>query len=436
MVAVVKISPENRASILYLIRWILIALVAGVIGSLLVGLFEIALSITQDLFLRSRLPIPIVAILGAVITGSLIYRVEPDAAGEGMPTYITGLNRFDGAFPLSATIMKIPASFITLATFGSGGLAGPLGMISSGVLSRVFRHVDRRTAAVCGVAAVIGTLFHSPIGGGIFAVEIVQRANMRYRDLFPSVLSSAIAVWIARFAGWRALLSVDAPGSPIPLSTMGLLLLLAVCVGLLGGMFTRLYALVVRVFKRNEGNALIKVVVGAAVASVLVQLINPRLAGIAQSITDAVFMDDKLAIFGVLPSESPVFVAALVMLLVRAVATCVTIGSGMSAGLLGPSMTIGLLAGYAWAYVFGVPPGSTLFYACLAVGCAGILAGSMNVPIAAAVMTLELFGPTFGLPAGLAVVVGFQINRHRTVYDFALSGSGHGQRIPAAGESL
>jgi H+/Cl- antiporter ClcA len=51
-----------------------------------------------------------------------------------------------------------------------------------------------------------------------------------------------------------------------------------------------------------------------------------------------------------------------------------------------------------------------------------MLAGSMNIPLAAAVMTTELFGLQYSFPAGFSAIIGFQVMRHRTIYDYAVSG--------------
>ncbi len=143
--------------------------------------------------------------MAALIVGGVVYRFSPDAAGEGIPSYLYALNRGRARFPLRVTLMKFPAAVFTLIGFGSGGVVGPVGRVSAGLVSLIgsrygdehLREERSHTAAVCGMAA---TLFHAPIGGGIFAVEIVQRANMRYRDLFPAVLvgrsrSGSRALW-------------------------------------------------------------------------------------------------------------------------------------------------------------------------------------------------------------------------------------------------
>lgn len=277
------------------------------------------------------------------------------------------------------------------------------------------------------MSATVGALLHAPIGGGVFAVEITQKANMRYRDLFPAILSSAVAVWISRLAGWEPIFGVGPSPGSVPIGTTAMLILLALIVGLFGGLYTWLYGVVVKLFRRNEGKIALKVVVGSGLAALVVQLVNPDLAGTAEPILKATIEGDSALLRGALPAAIPVAAVALLMMLTRTAASFATIGSGMSGGLMGPAASVGLLTAYAFASLLGVPHGSPQFYAYLATGFAGMMASSMNVPIAAAIMTLEIFGSRFGLPAGIAAVVGFQINRHRTIYDFAIVGSGTDQ---------
>ena len=420
----IKISSEDRSSLRFLLRWVVVAVISGIVGSSVLAGFRLAIVEAQGLLDSFGLPRVLVGVLGALLVGTLIYRFEPDASGEGVPSYITYLNRYGSKFPLGSTIAKLGASLVTFICYGSGGLAGPVGRVNAGILSLVLKKAGRRTAAICGMAATVGALLHAPIGGGVFAVEIIQKANMRYRDLFPAVLSSAVAVWVSRLAGWEPLLDIIPAEGRVPLAATGFLVLLALIVGIVGGFYTGLYGVVVRMFRRDQGRIVPKVMVGSAAAIILVQLVNPGLTGTAETVLEAIVSGRLDTIYGSLPTIIPVGVAAIVIMLVRTSSSFLTIGSGMSAGLMGPAVAIGLMTAFAFTRLLGVEAGTPEFFAYLATGFAGIMASSMNVPIGAAIMTLELFGPRFGLPAGIAAVVGFQINRHRTIYDFAIVGSG------------
>ena len=426
-------NDERRSSYIFLVKWISIAAVTGIMGSCLLQGFRTLVDIGQSILSSVPIPLPVWGGIAAIIVGGIVYRIEPDAAGEGMPSYLECLNRCDGDFPIRPTAWKLPGALLTLASFGSGGLAGPIGRVNAGLASFIARKLpgklltpeDMRTASICGMSAVIGALFHSPVGGGIFAVEIIQKANMRYRDLFPSIMCSSAAVWLSKAMGWEPLFSVGAVAGPIPAKTLGLVIALAFALGIIGGLYTRFYAIVVRVFRRDQGRVVIKVLIGTLVASFVAWIVNPELMGTASTVIKAIIADSQSAIYGNIPRGVPIEIAAICILLVRGFASCVTIGSGMSAGLMGPSAMIGMIVAYAVSHIVNTPAASTEFFAILSAGFAGMLASTMNVPIAAAVMTIEVFGLSFSLPAGVAAIIGFQVNRHRTLYDFALAGSGY-----------
>lgn len=433
-----RFSCEQRLSYAHLLQWTAIAAVTGLIGAVLVAGFRWIVDVGVLNIERLAAPPPLVALGAALLTGLVVYRVAPDAAGEGIPSYLYAMNREDGRMPPAVTVWKLPAAAFSLLGFGSGGLVGPLGRVSAGVASSLVGRItrrpgdepatpnrSRRTAAICGLSAVVSALFGVPVGAGIFAVEIIQKANMHYSDLFPSILSAAVASWVSLALGWTPIVPLLRLPSSVPAAIMPWVVLLSIVVAVLAGLFTGAYGLTVRVFKRDRGRVALKVVVGTVSASLLVWLVNPALFGGALGVVHGVLQGELEILYGALSPSVSLALVVVVALVVRLVATCLTIGSGMSAGLLGPAALIGLLAGVFASVVIGVEPGSAGYYALLAAGFAGMLAGVMNVPIAASVMTVEVFGLAFGLPAGLAAVVGFQMNRHRTIYDTALVGSGH-----------
>ncbi len=425
------LNKERRASYFFLAKWICLAVLAGILGSFSVYSFQF-LFITISSFLTSfKIPLPVWSLAGAAVAGGVFYRLQPDAAGEGVPSYLQGMNIHKGYLPLPVTIFKYFSALATLSTFGNGGVVGPLGRFSAGIMSTLgallqkvgFAGEDRRTAAVCGMAAVVGTVFHSPLGGGIFAVEILQRAKMGYKDLFPAILSSIVAVSICRFLDLEPFYRISATDKFMNLSRIGWLLILSALLGYLGGLYTRLYSLIVRLFKRDRGNVLLKVAGGTLLASVPAWLINPGLLGTSSEMFGALFAGDLSILTGIFHSRLPVALALIVMLVLKALFNCLTVGSGMSAGFTGPSVLIGMLLGSSLANFLRIPAFSPDYYAFLAAGFSGMLASSMNVPLAAAVITTEIFGLNYSLPAGLAAIIGFQINRHQTIYDYALAGA-------------
>lgn len=462
------VSADQRASYRYLLRWIVVAAVAGLVGAAAVALFVAVVTQGQELLAGlgpgvsqtaalgqgpsaggalgpgvspadtpGLLP-PLYAAAAALLVGGLIYRLSPNTAGEGIPSYLYALNSAYARFPLRVTLLKLPAAALTLIGFGSGGVIGPVGRTVSGLMSllgagrtspasreqRALRVEQARTAAICGMAATVAAVSHAPIGGGIFAVEIIQRANMRYRELFPAVLAGCVSVWFARIMGWEPLLQVRADTTPIELATMPWILLFAVVIAFLSKLFVRGYALTVRPFRRDQGNVLLKVLVGTAAGALLVWMVNPSFLGLAREPVERLVHLDYTLLYGLFDPAAPLLLVALTMLLLRMLAAYLTVGSGMSAGLTAPAVQIGLLAAVAALQLLAPVTAITASHALFAVGFGGMLAGAMNVPIAAAVMSIEVFGADVAVAAAFASIVAFQVNRHRTIYDYAIAGSG------------
>ena len=124
---------------------------------------------------------------------------------------------------------------------------------------------------------------------------------------------------------------------------------------------------------------------------------------------------------GFLQSAGLIFI---LMLFCKMACNCITVGCGMSAGFTGPAAIAGMLMGAAMASFVGISNASATYHAFIAAGFAGLLASVMNIPLAAAVMTTEIFGLQYSFPAAIAAIVGFQVTRAKTIYDYALAGAG------------
>lgn len=426
------LTREYRRSLLFLAKWTIVAIISGCIGTGIVQGFDFILSTLSDFMKNSFSFLPAWTILGALICGFLLYRLSPGSAGEGIPSYLRSLHKNKGILDPKETFFKFWAALVTLGTFGNGGIVGPLGRVTAGIMSFFASRIkklslndwDVRTATICGLAATVGTIFHSSIGGGIFAVEIVQKSEMRYRDLFPAILSSSTAVFISKAFGRETFYPINAAPEFMSPGLLWILLLFALLIGFAGKAFTSLYVLLTRIFKRERNEYIwIKVLAGSAIAGLLAWFINPSLMGTSKGFIAAIFEPDRAILYGNFSHSIPLFIVLGVMALIKAVGNCVTVGSGMSAGFTGPAAIIGMLLGAGWADIFRLSPGSANYSSIVAAGFSGMLGSTMNIPIAAAVLTIESFGLQYSFPAGVAAIIAFQVNRHDTIYSYSNSGS-------------
>lgn len=426
------IPQEHRKSLKFLFKWTVIAVFSGVLGVGVVRSFAFLLTLIQELLSGTVTFLPVWTAAGALVTGALLYRISPESAGEGIPAYLKALRKEKGMMNTRATFVKYFAALVTLSSFGNGGIVGPLGRVNSGLVSfaakrlKIFRENpwDLRTAGICGFAAIVGTVFHSSVGGGIFAVEIIQKNEMRYRDLFPAILSSSTAVFVSKLLGFSSFYPINAPNVFMNTRFLWGLLLFAVATGFLGKGYNRLYSWISRLFRRDEGSytlvKIVKIVAGAAGAALIAWYVNPFALGTSRGLVEGLFTDNVSVIAGRLGGLLPLTAVLVLTAVVKAVGNCLTVGSGLSAGFTGPAALIGMLFGSAFAHLLGVPPLSADYAAFVAAGFAGMLASSMNIPLAAAIIAIESFGLQYSFPAGIAAIIGFQINRHQTIYDYTV----------------
>lgn len=426
-------NRSNFQSIRLLLFWFVSAILAGAIGTLIVYVFlTLYTLITSAILTNLDFPVFVYPIFGALVVGSVIYRIEPKSMGEGIPSYLESMNRKRGVLPFKETFYKFWAALFTLSTFGNGGFIGPVGRVSAGIMSSIGKIFAGRLMkrnyihlyTICGLSAAIGALLSSPIGAGIFTVEIIKRADMKYRDLFPAILSSSSSVLFSRIIGLEPMFSFTSNYTSFDINITGWLLLVAVVAGLTGYGYIKMYETISKILHRDHSHRnriiVLKVIIGSFIAGIIAALINSDILGTSGGLFEAVFTFDSKILYGKLPGTFPLFLVIIILLISKALANCFTVGSGLSAGFTGPAMLIGLLIGSIFIPIAGITPGTPEFFAFLAAGFAGMLSSTMNTPIATAVITLELFGFAYSLPAGMASIIGFQVNRSNTLYNFAV----------------
>lgn len=419
-----RVKEEFSKSLAYLGSWIIVALISAVLGVLAVSFFSSGIAFVKANLKVTGPWIILIAGAGAGIA-AIVSRLEPRSRGEGIPSYIRGVKNEGGYLPLKASIVKLFSSWATLATWGNGGLVGPLGRVVSGLSSSLVSLFSpeignqslRRTAAICGLSSVVAALTGAPIGSGIFAVEIIQKRNMRYRDLFPSVLSGAIAVFFSRQFSYSRLFNLNLPAVSVELRIIPALLVTALLAAAGGRAFEMFYGRVSNLVRRDSDRSAELRFVAAAVLTVGISwAVNPEMMGTGRDFLHILLVDPTV-VAGRLGNGFPLAAAALLMIIIRAFSVGVTVGSGQSAGFFGPLAQIGMLVGTFTAFIFGRSGVPGDLHILQAAGMAGLIASSLNVPLSAAIIVSEVFGPHLGFPAAIAAILGFQLNRHHTVYD-------------------
>ena len=421
-----KVLPSTLA---HSVRWLTVALLAGMVLGPVVALFEQAVG-----WCEGRLgPLWVfgLPVAGALAVGWLLLH-EPRVGGNGTQEYIQTFERGD-RLPLRLSPMKWLASALTLGSGGSGGKAGPMILVGASVgsgLSRGLR-VDRPggpdLGALAGAGAALGALLGTPLGGGLMAAEILYAEGIHYRGLFTSVIASCIGATVRRHFSTphiEQVVHAFRRKPPTVVAGEGWLqladwLLAAVVAAALSLGFILLYGWVERAFRNGIRRPGLRPAAGAVVCWG-VGLVCMLLVPSAVAATRGVFgTGDALLAFAV--GGGPLAAIALV-LVGKGVATASTVGSGGSGGLVLPALILGALSGSVAeaalkTVMVAVPVELPL------VGMAAGLAAVVNVPVAAVVLLVELFGTQVTVPVVVGAMVGFVIGRPWVVYQYSRLGA-------------
>lgn len=357
--------------------------------------------------------------IGGLIVGIIIYVIAkaPETAGQGTDNMIKSFHHEGGKIRKRVAPVKFFTSIITLATGGSAGYEGPISQIGSGVASTVCHGFKmpqtlRRQFTLAGTAAGLGSIFKAPLAGALTSVEVLYREDFESNAFATSIVSSVVAftVYIA-FVGTEPAIA----GVPVFPFANTVELLACALLGILCFPFSYLY---VRCYSESENRFTrwtipnwIKPAIGGLMISSLV-LAYPEVAGGGFE-----FIGDIMG--AMMPDTIWEVLLLLAIVLAKIVATGLTVGSGGSGGVFGPSLFIGGVLGAAFAgSIELIAPGAIrepeMF---ILVGMAAFFAGAAKAPIAGVVMVCEMTGSYSLLPGLLiAAVMHIAFSRPWSIY--------------------
>ena len=340
--------------------------------------------------------IPLVTTLGGLVTGILVQRFAPEAAGHGTDEAVDAFHRRGGVIRGRVPIVKTIASAITLGTGGSGGREGPIAQIGAGFGSFLATRLglderDRRILLGAGVGAGVGSIFRAPLAGALFAAEVLYSDPEFESDvIIPAAIATIVAycVFSLKF-GFGSLFATPrftfrSAAELLPYS------LLALVVALASGLFVKVFYGTHALFARLRMPKVLKPALGGLLTG-LIGWLAFQLAHDARSLDVLSFGYGTVQ--GALLGQVPLAILLLIAF-GKMVTTGFSIGSGGSGGVFGPSMVIGGSLGGAvgllaqqWMPNVVTQPG-----AFVAVGMAGFFAAAANTPISTLVMVSEMTG--------------------------------------------
>ena len=357
----------------------------------------------------------LLVLLGAgVLTGGAQFFLVRLSSGNGID--ITEAIWFRaGRLPVLRTLGSAVLSVVIVgmgASLGREGAPKQFGAVIANLVSDRGRLSDeqRRLLVACGSGAGMAAAYGVPLGGALFALE-VMRGALALRMVLPALLTALVATAVS----WLVL--PDAPTYAIPAFQHSLpVSLWSVPAGLAAGLVSVAYVRLIAFADRNKPGGWRRLAAPALALGLLgaLSIAFPQLLGNGKDISQLAFAGEV----------APLLALALVML--KPLATALCLGSGAPGGLFTPSLALGgllgSLLGHVWSCFWpGTPAG--LF---AVIGATAVLAATTQGPVSATVLMMELTGRDRSLivPLLLAVVTATLVARSlemRSIYEARLS---------------
>ncbi|MFN2292446.1 MAG: chloride channel protein [Anaerolineae bacterium] len=360
--------------------------------------------------------------VGGLIVGPMIYFFAREAKGHGVPEVMEAVALRGGRIRPIVVVIKSLASSICIGSGGSVGREGPIVQIGSALgstLGQLLHMSDERirNLVACGAAGGIAATFNAPIAGVLFALEIiVGQFSVRYFSTV--VISSVTASVIGRIAFGNVpafAVPTYAMVSPWELVLYALMGVLAAPVAVA---FVRVlywfedlfdgWKALPEYFKTPIGGALL------GFSGVLFFQLNQGRGWDVPGNPVAFFGVGYEAMEWALLGQGTI-VLLLGLVLLKIVATSLTIGSGGSGGVFAPSLFIGAMLGGAFGLVsHSLFPSVTAASGAYAlVGMAAVFAAAARAPITSVLILFEMTDDyRIILPLMLATVISTILAEH------------------------
>jgi H+/Cl- antiporter ClcA len=345
----------------------------------------------------------LVLLAAGVVTGAGQIILRRLSSGNGIDT-TAAIWFHAGRMPAWRTLGSAVLSVVIVGmgvSLGREGAPKQAGAVLANFFSDRLRLSDeqRRLLVACGAGAGMSAAYGVPLGGALFALE-VMRGMLALRYVLPALFASVIAAMVA----WLAL--PDAATYLIPSYGSSLSSTVwALVIGPVAGLVSVGYVRAVRWADRNKPGGLRRLMAPVVAMGLLgvASIPFPQLLGNGKDLSQLAFTNQ------VTPA------LLLILLALRPAATVLSVRSGAPGGLFTPTLTVGALLGavlgHAWSWIWpGPSPG---LFAML--GAAAVLAATTQGPISTVVLMMELTGRERSFIAPLILAVGMATLVARTI---------------------
>ena len=336
-----------------------------------------------------RIPDWVVTVLapavGMVVVAYLVDWWSHEAKGHGVPEVQFAVRMRGGKIRPRVALAKAVASAISIGSGGSVGREGPIVQIGASLGSALAQYVglgaeEVKLMVAAGAAGAIGATFNAPVAGVLFALEVIL-GSFAARSFGLVVVASVSAVAVAQSAlGTEPAFRLVEQFQFVSNWELGLYMGLGLITGLIALVYVRMVYGVEDWFDHWHVSLWAKAVTGGLVVGLLGTFGSAHLFGVGHE-------GVELAMAGGLSTG-----LMLALVLMKMVATSVTLGAGGSGGVFAPALFIGAMTGgvFGRAADHFLPAVTASPGAYALVGAAAVFGASAHAPMTAIIILFEM----------------------------------------------
>ncbi|MCR8456038.1 MAG: chloride channel protein, partial [Crenarchaeota archaeon] len=393
--------------------WVLplfLGLIIGLAIFLLVRTYELlnyASSIIVNWNSSFLLASTIIALLGGYLTIRLL--AENKECGCGTELVIERYHFKNGFVSLRDTVSKTLASVVTIGFGGSAGLEGPSLLLGGGISSFIARRLklnqkDVKILLLCGAAAGFSAIFKAPLTGILFALEIPYKRDIETEVFIPASIASVSAYFTSAITLGTETIFPAPIFIMLNLSTLMHAIFLGILAALVALAFMEALERMNSISKQLASRLpMLPITIFAGLILGFMGLFYPEALGLGYDFIHKII----IAKLGELTLTS-----LIALLILKIVATSITLNFGGSGGLFIPSLYVGGALGLIYAQTLNLE--TPVLYVALSM--AAVLAATSKSLLTSVALVAETMGPSFIIPTIVSATLSYFLTGSKSFY--------------------